>query len=137
MTDLIDRSSPSEDADGDARATAGDASPDVAPGPGETDPVRQEASRSELGGPDRWALGAMLAAAGIIHLVMAPSHLGESAVEGAGFVVAGWVQVGLALALLLRPHRWMLPLSVLANLALVAVWGVSRTTGLPFGDHAN
>jgi hypothetical protein len=31
----------------------------------------------------------------------------------------------------------MLPLSIVANLALVAVWAVSRISGLPFGEHAN
>src|SRR5215510_7841833 len=45
-------------------------------------------------------LACLSAAAGIIHLVMAPSHFGESTVEGAGFLVAGWAQLALAVALI-------------------------------------
>ena len=50
-------------------------------------------------------LAVLAAAAGIIHLAMVPSHWGESAVEGFGFALAGWVQLTLAVALLVRPSR--------------------------------
>jgi hypothetical protein len=40
--------------------------------------------------PAHWLLAGLLLAAGAIHLAMVPSHLGESAVEGAGFVAAAW-----------------------------------------------
>jgi len=83
-------------------------------------------------------LACLSAGAGVIHLVMAPSHVGESAVEGAGFLVAGWLQVGLAVALVRRdpPRRPLLWSVAAANAVLIALWAVSRTAGLPVGAHA-
>lgn len=124
MTDLIDRSS--EEAAG------------VTPADDPPATVQADAPPRDIDLPVavRSALAALLAAAGVIHLVMVPSHWGTSVAEGAGFLVAGWLQIGLAVALVLRPARWMLQLTVVTNLALVAVWIVSRTAGLPFGPHA-
>jgi hypothetical protein len=84
------------------------------------------------------ALACLSAAAGIIHLVMAPSHWGESSVEGAGFLVAGWVQLALAVALVRAdpPRRPVLAGVAAVDATLIALWAVSRT-GLPFaGSHA-
>jgi hypothetical protein len=67
---------------------------------------------------------------------MAPSHLGESAVEGGGFVAAAWLQLGLALAVLLRPSRRVLVAAMAVNGALIVAWAVSRTAGLPFGARS-
>jgi hypothetical protein len=67
---------------------------------------------------------------------MAPSHLGESAVEGAGFVASAWAQLLLAAAVVLRPTRRTLLATAALNTALIAVWAVSRTAGLPFGAHS-
>jgi hypothetical protein len=86
--------------------------------------------------PAHWLLAGLLLGTGAIHLAMVPSHLGESAVEGAGFVAAAWAQLLLAVALLVRPRREMLYGAVAVNLACVAAWAVSRTAGLPFGAHA-
>jgi hypothetical protein len=86
--------------------------------------------------PAHWLLGALLAGAGAIHVAMAPSHLGESLVEGTGFVVAAWAQLGLAALVVLRPHRRWVGASAVVDVALVAAWLVSRTVGLPFGEHS-
>jgi hypothetical protein len=67
---------------------------------------------------------------------MAPSHLGESAFEGAGFLIAGWIQLALAAVLVVRPARWAFAAAVGTSLALIAAWAVSRTAGLPFGEHS-
>jgi hypothetical protein len=93
------------------------------------------ASQSQLDDGARWILAALSAGAALIHFAMAPSHTNQSLVEGVGFIVAGFVQLGLAAGLLARPARWMLQLTVLANAVFVAVWVVSRTAGLPFGAH--
>ncbi|MFL6203865.1 MAG: hypothetical protein ACJ739_00795 [Acidimicrobiales bacterium] len=86
---------------------------------------------------DRWLLASLLLGAGAIHLVMAPSHLGESPLEGAGFLLSAWIQVGLAVAVLLRlRRRWPLVATAVLSAALIAVWLTSRTVGLPFGAHA-
>jgi hypothetical protein len=86
--------------------------------------------------PAHWFLAALLVGAGAIHLAMAPSHLGESAVEGAGFIVAAWVQIAVAVLVVTHPRRWVLGAAVGANVAFVAAWAVSRTAGLPFGAHS-
>jgi hypothetical protein len=81
-------------------------------------------------------LAAALVGAGTIHAAMAPSHLGESAVEGAGFVAAAFGQILLAGAVLLRPTRRVLLGVSGLSLALLVAWVVSRTAGLPFGGHS-
>lgn len=86
---------------------------------------------------DSVLLGTLLAAAGIVHLVMGPSHLGASAVEGWGFLVSGWVQLALAVGVVVAARRWMLWAAVAANVVLVVLWAWSRTQGLPLGAHAN
>jgi hypothetical protein len=86
--------------------------------------------------PELWLLAALLAAAALIHAAMAPSHLAESAVEGGGFLAAAWLQVLLAVGVLLRPTRRVLVAVVVTSAALIAAWAVSRTAGLPFGAHA-
>ncbi len=82
------------------------------------------------------SLAAFSAAAGVIHLVMVPGHMAEYAPEGIGFVVAGWLQLLIAFRLWTRLSRGVLALSVLANLAFIGVWALSRTAGLPVGPHA-
>jgi hypothetical protein len=96
-----------------------------------TGPDASPASR-----PERWLLAALLAGAALIHAAMVPSHLGEAAVEGAGFVAAAWAQILLAVAVQLRPTRRVLVAVVVSSVALIAGWAVSRTAGLPFGAHA-
>jgi hypothetical protein len=93
----------------------------------------EPAVRSATGAP--LVLAALLLGAGLIHATMAPPHLGESAVEGAGFVVAAWLQVLLAAAVLVRLRRWVLGAVVVVNAALLVAWAVSRTAGLPVGAH--
>jgi hypothetical protein len=93
-------------------------------------------TRSEVSLAVRVLLATLSFAAGAIHLVMAPSHAGESTVEGAGFLIAGWLQIGLAAMLLLQASRLVLRASVVLNAGLIGLWAVSRIWGLPFGAHA-
>jgi hypothetical protein len=120
MTDLLDRPAAADHEAGLAPDR------DLAPSPS---PARV--------GADQRFLAALLVGAASIHVAMAPSHLGESVVEGAGFLVAAWVQLALAVAVLLRtPSRRLLAAVAGSSVALIAVWLVSRTAGLPFGAHA-
>jgi hypothetical protein len=99
---------------------------------------RPEATQKSLAiaQPFQIAAASLSAAAGIIHLVMAPSHMGESAIEGTGFLVAGWLQLAFAAAfLLMRLSRPILLSAIAVNAGIVAAWAISRTTGLPFGSH--
>jgi hypothetical protein len=67
---------------------------------------------------------------------MVPSHWGESAAEGIGFAVTGWLQLAFAAVVLTRPSRALLWLGAALNGVAIALWAVSRTAGLPFGLHA-
>lgn len=79
----------------------------------------------------------LLAAAGVIHLVMVPGHMGEWVAEGIGFAVAGWLQIGLCVAVATRPSRRWLVGVVALNAVLTVLWIISRTNGFPVGPHAN
>jgi len=81
------------------------------------------------------ALAAVLAGAGLIHVAMAPSHLGDDAVLGTGFLLFGVLQLALAIVVVVRPGRlaWVAAAGVSA--ASIAAWAMSRTVGLPFGSH--
>jgi hypothetical protein len=81
----------------------------------------------------RMALAALMGAAGVVHLVMVPQHAQDSTLDGVLFLLAGWAQLGLAVALLAWPRKVVLQASVLVNLACAAAWVVSRTAGLPWG----
>jgi hypothetical protein len=84
----------------------------------------------------QWLLAALLVGAGAVHLAMAPPHFGESTVEGVGFLVAAWLQVGLGVAVVLRPSRGVITAVIALSTAAIAAWAVSRTAGLPFGEHS-
>ena len=79
----------------------------------------------------RTALAVAAAGAGVVHLVHAPDHLAEWPPLGAGFVLAGLVQLLVALVLLARESRGWLLAAVASSAVLVSAWGVSRTVGLP------
>ncbi len=83
----------------------------------------------------RLALAAMCAAAGAVHLVMVPGHSQESTLDGLLFLLAGWAQVALAVALLAWPRRVVLQATVAVNALAAAAWAASRTVGLPFGAN--
>jgi hypothetical protein len=89
-----------------------------------------------LAGPLRYLLAGLSGAAGAIHLAMVPSHMDEWAAEGVAFAIAGWGQLVMALLLVARPSRALLRATIVANVAFVGAWVVSRTAGSPFGPHA-
>jgi hypothetical protein len=85
----------------------------------------------------RWTMAALSLAAGGIHLAMVPSHWGGSAIEGIAFAAVGWFQVVAGVVLLIGGARTaVIRLLVVANLGFLGVWVVSRTWGLPFGEHS-
>jgi hypothetical protein len=79
---------------------------------------------------------ALSAGAGTIHLSVAADHLHEYVLFGAFFIALGVAQIGwAALIALLGPSRPLL-IAVTANVAVVALWAFSRTTGLPLGPNS-
>jgi hypothetical protein len=75
---------------------------------------------------------AMLGAAGI-HFGMMGEHAGVSWSHGVFFATVAWLQVALAVLVLLRPVRLVALGGVLLNLAVLGVWIVSRTAGISIG----
>ena len=90
--------------------------------------------RSEHGVVARVAAAALTAGAGAIHLAVVPDHLREYLLFGIFFAVVGAVQLGAAVALL-RPTRRLAVGVATGQALLVALWLVSRTTGLPIGPQ--
>lgn len=80
----------------------------------------------------RGLLASLSLAAGVVHLVMVPVHA-EHTTDAVGFAVAGWLQILIAVGLLVRPRRFVLQAAVAVNAVILALWVWSRVTGLPFG----
>jgi acetyl esterase/lipase len=66
-----------------------------------------------------------------VYLAVLPALLQNSLVYGIGFAAAGVAQAALAVALLAEPTRRRLVAAAAVSLAVVAVWVLARTTGLP------
>ncbi|XVQ88182.1 hypothetical protein ACQP2K_12420 [Microbispora siamensis] len=81
-------------------------------------------------------LAASAAGSAAIHFGVMPDHFAASPVHGVLFAVAGCVQLALAAALLLRPTQTVVLTGGFVNLALVVIWLVGRTAGLPLGPDA-
>jgi hypothetical protein len=76
-------------------------------------------------------------AAGAINLTAAATVGSTNAQNMTFFVVITVAQVAWGVVALVRAPRWWLALGALANLAVAAVWVVSRTAGLPVGPEAH
>ncbi len=77
---------------------------------------------------ERDVLVALSLLAATVHAWLAPGHFAQAWWLGAGFAASAALQTGWAIAVLNgAPPRW----GLVANLAFVAAWAVSRTTGLP------
>jgi hypothetical protein len=79
------------------------------------------------------ALALASAGCSAIHAVVCPSHFREAVAYGVFFLLASASQAGWAVLLLLRPSRRLLTAGALGNAAVVVLWAVTRTTGLPIG----
>jgi hypothetical protein len=102
-----------------------------------TDTSTLESSSGRTWGEAARAVAAAgLVGAGVIHFAYAPVHIDEAFTHGAFFVVTGWLQLAFAGVLVLRarPERLWLGAIAVVNLAVVAVWVVSRTVGVPGSD---
>jgi hypothetical protein len=73
------------------------------------------------------------AAAAAVHFVVMPEHFEEATLYGTFFAVAASSQILYSLLLLARPARPLLIAGALGNFAIVALWVVTRTAGIPLG----
>ena len=69
------------------------------------------------------------------HLVVLPEHLREWWAYGAFFLAAAIAQAGFAALVVLRPTRGLLLTGIAGNLAIVGMYILSRTNGVPLGPH--
>lgn len=76
------------------------------------------------------------AAAAAIHFVVMPEHFEEATLYGAFFAVAATSQLLYSVLLLVRPSRSLLVAGALGNVAIVLLWLVTRTIGIPLGPGA-
>jgi hypothetical protein len=83
------------------------------------------------------ALAALSLLTAIIHLLVMPAHFEEWWGYGTFFLISAIAQGLYAPGLLLWPNRVILLAGVAGNLAIVILWLVTRTSGIPhFGPHA-
>ncbi|MCH0542346.1 hypothetical protein I3F58_22895 [Streptomyces sp. MUM 203J] len=74
--------------------------------------------------------------AAAIHVASAADHYAEWWLAGVFFYAVGAFQAGWAMAALWASGRGVMLLGLLANAGVIAMWAVSRTTGIPVGPGA-
>lgn len=72
-------------------------------------------------------------AAAAIHFAVLGAHYNESWMYGVFFAVVAWFQAGWALLVVHRPARWLYWAGAAGNAAVIVVWAVTRTAGVPVG----
>jgi hypothetical protein len=75
-------------------------------------------------------------AAGAVHAVVCPEHFHAAMLYGWFFAVSAAAQLAWAGLVVLRPHRWVLVAGLVGNLAIIVLWAVTRTVGIPLGPEA-
>jgi hypothetical protein len=73
--------------------------------------------------------------AGYVHVAYVSSHLREWWGYGAFFIVAANLQVLFAALLVRWPRRWLPYAGIAMNLAIVTMYFITRTAGIPLGPH--
>lgn len=71
------------------------------------------------------------AAAAGVHAAVGPVHFREGLALGMFFVVAALAQIGWSFAMVIRPSHTLLVAAVAGNSAVLLLWVVTRTIGLP------
>lgn len=74
-------------------------------------------------------------AAGLIHVQAAIDHLSEVPAYTVCFVLLTGAQIAWGIALYRSPRRGLLIAGAIGSLGVLAVWVLSRTTGLPIGPE--
>jgi hypothetical protein len=73
--------------------------------------------------------------AGLVHLAVVQEHLDEWWLFGVFFAAVGAAQIGWAVAALARDRAPFPHVVLYGNLAVVLLWAVTRTVGLPVGPE--
>jgi len=83
-----------------------------------------------------WLVGALSAGAGVIHLAVIEEHMRQYVPFGLLFAGVAVLQIGWAIAYLVRPGRGLATLGLVVNAGIILVWIWSRSVGLPVGPNA-
>lgn len=94
---------------------------------------RTSGSVFPLSMPARVLLATLSGSAGVIHVVMVPSHAAEWLPLGIAFTTAGWLQIGRALLFVIRPSANLLRVSCSASALFIGAWVTTRVWGMPWG----
>jgi hypothetical protein len=90
-----------------------------------------ERSRGPLPSPLSVTLAFSSIAAAAIHFAVVGDHFDVGLLHGLFFVTVAWAQVLWALAVLVAPRPAVLTAGIVGSAAIVAVWALSRTVGVP------
>lgn len=94
---------------------------------------RRVTRRWERPSPPVVALALASAGAAAVHGAACPAHFREATVFGPFFVGAAALQAAWACLIVVRPGRTLLIVGAAGNSAVVALWTLSRTVGVPIG----
>ena len=94
-------------------------------------PTRASAREASGGLVLRIAGAMFIVGPAVIHFAVTPDQLVVYPLYGILFVLLGLIQVGLAIGIVVRPSPTLLLGGTGLSLAVIAVWLLSRTTGLP------
>jgi predicted branched-subunit amino acid permease len=83
--------------------------------------------------PKLLAISGLAWSAGLIHLEAAADHFEEYVPYAVCFVALALLQIIWGVAVSRRPSPGLLRAGIAGSLAVIAVWVLSRTAGLPFG----
>jgi hypothetical protein len=113
--------------------------------PALVDGVPKDARRDSVGARDlslpggvaviRWWAGFASLGAGLIHLAVVSEHVAEWWLHAVFFIVLGVVQIAWAVQAMERDRLPVPQLFATLNVAVIGLWLVTRTTGLPVGPE--
>lgn len=99
--------------------------------------LRKRRRRQPTRTPHLMLAAALLsAAAALVHVAVCPEHFGEALLYGVFFGVTAGCQLSWAILVATRNARWVAPAGLVGNAALVLLWAVTRTVGIPLGPEA-
>ncbi len=93
-----------------------------------------EGARSRMALLPLVGLGSIAAAS--VHYVVMPHHFEEGTIYGCFFAVTATLQVIYGLLTLARPSRPLIAVGLVGNMAVIILWLITRTNGIPLGPAA-